>query len=87
MVAEVEKNNLKELDTEDLFETSSTQQKLAPVALSHLATNQATQIEQLLQEFSDVAGAQLGRTTVTEHTVEVGDTLPSDSTPTESLWR
>ena len=76
MAAEVEENDLEELDTVYLLETSSTQQKLTPEALSHLATSQAAQIEQLLQEFSDVAGARLGRTTVTEHTVEVGDTPP-----------
>ena len=63
MAAEVEEHDLEELDTEYLFETSSTQHKLA---LSHLATNQASQIEQLLQEFFNVAGAQLGHTTVTE---------------------
>ena len=38
--------------------------------------DQAGQIEQLLHEFSDVSGAQLGCTKVTEHTVYVGNTPP-----------
>ena len=76
IAAEEDEHDLEELETEYLLKTSSTQQKLTPEALSHLAADQATQIEQLLEEFSDVSGAQLGRTTVTEHTVDVGDTPP-----------
>ena len=71
-----DEHDLEELETEYLLETSSTQQKLTPEALSHLTADQATQLERLLEEFSDVSGAQLGRTTVTEHTVDVGDTPP-----------
>ena len=59
-----------------LLESSSMQQKLAPKALSYFTPNQATQIEELLQEFSDVSSAQLGRITVTEHTIDVGTTPP-----------
>ena len=65
-----------ELKIEYLLDTSSTQRKLAPKALSHLTPDQAGQIEQLLHEFSDISGAQFGCTTVTEHTVDVGDTPP-----------
>ena len=70
-----------ELDTEYLLETSSnmssnSQQLLSPAATSHLTTDQATEIKQLLQAFPEVVGTQLGRTTATEHTVNVGDTPP-----------
>ena len=52
--------DLKELEMEYVFETALNK---SWEALSHLTT--ATQIEQLLQEFSNVLGVQLGRTTVT----------------------
>ena len=69
-------DDLDNLETEYLFESSDSQQKLPSEALSHLTEVQASQIEHLLREFPDVVGCQLGRTTVTEHTVDVGDVSP-----------
>ena len=52
IATEEHKQDPEELEIEYLLDTSSTQQKLAPKAHSHLAPDQAGQIEQLLHEFS-----------------------------------
>ena len=52
IVTEEHEQDPEELEIEYLLDTSSTQQKLAPKALSHLAPDQAGQIEQLLHKFS-----------------------------------
>ena len=69
-------DDLDNLESEYLLETNNIPQNLPPEALSHLSEAQATQIEHLLQEFPDVVGGQLGRTTITKHTVNVGDAFP-----------
>ena len=63
------------LEEEYLLETSS-QQELTRGATTHLTTDQALEIEKLLQESPGVTGTTLGRTTVTEHTLDVGDATP-----------
>ena len=65
-----------ELEDEEYLLETSPQQKLPSEATAHLTIDQALEIEKLLQEFPEVTGTTLGRTTVTEHTVDVGDTPP-----------
>ena len=74
-----------ELEEDYLLEMSS-QQELPTGATTHLTIDQALEIEKLLQESPGVTGTTLGRTMVTEHTVNVGDATlcPSNSIPTES---
>ena len=46
------------------------------VVVDNLTASQQQELQQLLQEFPDVAEEKLGRTTVVQHEVDVGDSTP-----------
>ena len=69
-IAIEDEHDVEELETEYLLDTSSMQQKLAPKALSHLSPDQDRTTPRVLRCL------QIGRTSVTEYTTEVGDTSP-----------
>lgn len=46
------------------------------VTVNSLTASQQQELQQLLQEFPDVAGEKLGRTTAVQHEIDVEDSAP-----------
>ena len=67
---------------EDIAEEGELENYLLPadgpqeVTVNSLEATQQLDLKQLLQEFPDVSGEKLGRTSVVQHEMEVGDSSP-----------